>query len=110
MTNAKLRRVVGPGSVADYDEPATPGAEVWTGDSGCYLMEQSERVVAGSESSIVVTRQLVVNVEVDVAWEQGQSVEFTGPTGEDQTGKVRAVERLQFPGVPGIVRLSMEDG
>lgn len=110
MTNATLTRVAGPGGVADYGQPAPAGPELWAGASGGYLTEESERVVSGAGSSVVVTRKLTVNVDVPVAWDQGQTVEFTGPTGSAQTGEVRAVERLQFPGVPGIVRLTLEDG
>lgn len=110
MTNATLTRVAGPGGVADYGQPATPGVELWTGSSGGYLTEQAERVETSSGSSIVITRKLAVNVDVPVDWQQGQTVEFAGPTGGDQTGEVRGIERLQYPGVPGLVRLILEDG
>lgn len=110
MTNATLTRVVGPGGVADYDQPGTAGAELWVGRSGGYLTEEAERLESGTGSSIVVTRKLSVNVDVPVAWAQGQTVEFTGPTGDAQVGEVKATERLQYPGVPGIVKLTLEDG
>lgn len=110
MTNATLTRVVGPGGIADYDQPATDGPELYATPSGAYLFEEGERVESGSGSSIVVTRQLWVNVDVPVDWQQGQTIEFVDPTGEDQTGQVRATERLQYPGVPGIVKLTLEDG
>lgn len=109
MTNAVLLAVAAPGAVADYDQPATPGAVVWTGQSGGYLTESADRVESSAGSSVVVTRTLTVNVDVPVDWDQGQTVTFTGPTGVEQHGEVRAVRRLQFPGVPGIVRLTLED-
>jgi hypothetical protein len=110
MTNATLTLVTGPGGVPDYDQPATPGAELWSGADGAYLFEQGDRVENGSGSSVVVTRQLWVNVDVPVDWAQGQVVTFTDPTGEVQVGDVKATERLQYPGVPGIVKLTLEDG
>ncbi len=110
MTNAVLTRVTGPGTVQDYDQPATDGPELWAGTSGSYLFEQGDRVENGSGSSVVVTRQLWVNVDLDVPWDQGQAIEFIDPTGSSQTGHVRATERLQYPGVPGIVKLTLEDG
>jgi hypothetical protein len=110
MTNATLTRVVAPGGVPDYDQPATDGAELWAGESGGYLTEEAERVEGGSGSSVVVTRKFSANVDVPVAWDQGQKLTFTDPTGDEQVGEVKAVERLQYPGVPGIVKLTLEDG
>lgn len=111
MANATLTTVTAAGETPDYDHGGGPGAEKWTGSEGVYFHERTERIVEGASSSVVVTRSVVVADDIVIDWTQGDTLTLTHAySGDTVSVVIRAVQRSSFPGAPGIVRLTLEDG
>jgi hypothetical protein len=112
--NAELLLVNAVGGYADYDVPASHGSAKWAGNgsgAGVYLRERRERRTEGGNSNVVIGRTLVVPTDVGIEWAEGDTVTLELRDGGQLTPPaVRLVERLEPPpGLPGTVRLTLED-
>jgi hypothetical protein len=112
--NAELLLVNAVGGYADYDTPASHGAAKWAGNgsgAGVYFREKKERRTEGGNSNVVVGRTLVVPAELGVEWENGDTLTLELRDGSQLTPPaVKLVERPESPpGLPGTVRLTLED-
>lgn len=109
LPNATLTLVRAPGGAEDYAQAATAGTDKWTGSEGVYYSLQTERQSSREGSSLIGARSLIASSDLPVSWAVGDTVTFT-PTGSSQlTATVRLVKVSAYPGVPGIVRLVLED-
>lgn len=107
QTNVNVTLVRAPGQTDDYDEAATPGTMKWQGVEGAYLQERTERIQAGTDSRIVVSRVLITPIELPI--DRGDSLIIQRPDGTPQVVTARAVARHELPGVPGTIRLQLDD-
>jgi hypothetical protein len=110
MPNATLMKVSGGGTSEDYDSPAGSDTTKWTGLEGVYLNEATERRGGAEASSIVITRSVIVLADVSVDWKIGDTVELERDDAEMVKEPIRAIQRTEYPGAPGVVRLHLEDG
>lgn len=109
MANATLTAVRAPGTDVDYDQASTAGTVKWTGAQGVYLTESRERVTIGQESNVLIERSVVAPAEIPVAFVEGDTITVTRGT-TSSTEEVVRVQRTEFPGAPGLVRLLLQDG
>jgi hypothetical protein len=108
VSNATLTRVQGGGGSEDYDTGPTGGADKWAGATGVYVNDRTNRVTSAERSSVIVSRTVVVAAELRVDWQVGDTLSFTWRRIAEQ-GSVRAIEISAVPGLPGTVRLTLED-
>jgi hypothetical protein len=112
--NAELLLVNAQGGYADYDVPASHGEAKWAGNgsgAGVYYREKRERRTEGGNSNVVIGRTLVVPTELGIDWVNGDTVTLQLRNGSQLTPPaVKLVERSEPPpGLPGTVRLTLED-
>lgn len=108
QSNATLTRVAGGGTSEDFDVPAGADADKWAGKMGVYVQERTERLTHDRASDVIVERVVVVPASLPVEFAQGDTLTLDRD-GEVVTEDVRAVARRELPGVPGTVRLVLED-
>lgn len=106
--NATLTRVVEAGSTTDYDHTGGGGLEKWAGRTGVYLTERVERAESGDSTSVVGTRDLILDAGLPVTVVQGDTVELERDDGTLLVAAVRAVAGRKLPGVAGTTRLALE--
>lgn len=112
--NAELLLVNAVGGYADYDVPASHGSAKWAGHgsgAGVYYREKRERRTEGGNSNVVVGRTLVVPADIGIEFVNGDTVTLELRDGSQLTPPaVKLVERPEPPpGLPGTVRLTLED-
>jgi hypothetical protein len=103
MPNATLMKVSGGGTSEDYDSPAGSDTTKWTGLEGVYLNEATERRGGAEASSIVITRSVIVLA--DVSQSIGRSETPSSSTRDDAemvSEPIRAIQRTEYPGAPGV--------
>lgn len=109
MPNATLTKVFPGGSAEDYERVGTQGAEKWSGSAGIYFTEVSEQQSDGQSTSRVIARSVLAPADLPVEFENGDTIRFTRSAATINEQVVR-VQRTEFPGAPGVVRLHLEDG
>ena len=109
QTNAILTGVKAGAASEDWDTPAGAGGSVWTGSAQVYFQEKREWVT-GQQADDVLSRILYVETSLR-DWKRGEIVTFRVGSGEEQTGKVKMIERRELPGVGSLAstRLTLED-
>lgn len=112
--NAELLLVNAVGGYADYDTPASHGSAKWAGHgsgAGVYYREKRERRSVGGNSNLVVGRTVVVPSDLGIEFETGDTLTLELHSGGQLTPPaVKLVERPDPPpGLPGTVRLTLED-
>lgn len=108
LANATLVAVRAAGVSEDFDTPAGEGAEKWSDPAGVgvFLTEKSELVAMSDRADIVVTRSVLAPADVPVDFQTGDVLVLE--RGVDTiTESVQAVQRTEYPGVPGVVRLHL---
>jgi hypothetical protein len=109
QTNAALTAVAAPAASEDYDAPATTAPAKWTGSEPVYFSERRARVEQGETTSNVVTRAVIVDADLAVDWQEGDTLTITQGA-STVMGAVRTIERREVPQVSyGTVRLTLED-
>lgn len=109
MRNATLSEVREPDLLPDYDQPAQPGAQKWSGSERVYWSERLERVQAANTTDVIEARSLVVSDTLVVPWSIGDRVTVTRDGSVAESGTVRKITVTSAPGLPGVVRLALED-
>lgn len=114
VPNATLVDVHAPGASEQYGgQPAARGAQLYAEDPDaperCYLIESATVERTGQADSVVQTRVLIVDHALDLAWERGATATVRRLDGSTDLFAVRDVKPRQFPGVPGIVRIVLEE-
>lgn len=112
--NAELLLVNPQGGYADYDDPASLGAAKWSGHgsgAGVYYRQKRERRTEGGNTNIVIGRTVAVPADLGIDFEIGDTLTIELRDGTQLTPPaVKLVERLDAPpGLPGTVRLTLED-
>jgi hypothetical protein len=109
QTNARLTKVAGGGTSEDYDVPEGADDAKWEGDADAYYQEKRERVSAGGDTDLVLRRALIVETDLGIDFEEGDTVAFTLSVG-DRTGKVQVIERRELAGMGPLAttRLTLE--
>lgn len=106
MANATLMAVRTAGASEDFDTPGGDGGEKWSDPEGVgvFVTEKSELVTSAERADVVVTRSVLAPAEVPVDFQTGDVLvlERGSDTIEES---VQAVQRTEYPGVPGVVRL-----
>jgi hypothetical protein len=108
IENATLTAVNAAGFAADADQAATTGTQKWAGSEGAFFSQITERITAGTTSDVIVRRSLIVDAALTAAFAIGDTLTFTYED-SPQTAIVRRVARTTAPGLPGVVRLTLED-
>lgn len=108
QVNATLTAIAPEGTSPDYDHPGGEGDPRWEGREGVYLSERTERVQSADRSSVVTARTLIVSADAGFTVEQGDIIHLE-VDGQPETGVARAVARRKIPGVPGTIRIALED-
>lgn len=109
LRNATLTKVAGQGFSADYDRDATAGSTKWTGSEGVFWSESEAEISTGSnQTDIIVRRSLVVDSALEVTWATDDVVTVTY-LGAAQTGIVQSIKKTTATGLPGVIRLLLDD-
>jgi hypothetical protein len=109
QTNATLTAVDAVGASEDYDRPASAGSAKWSGAEPVYLSERRDRVEQGETTSIVITRAVIVDADLNVDWQEGDTLTVDYGA-ETVVGAVRGIERHRIPTVTqNTIRLTLED-
>lgn len=108
IRNAILTQVQAGGGAEDYDQPAAGGPVKWSGSEDVFVNDQATSVDAGERSSILVERSVVVDDALDVDWARGDMLTYAF-RGASQVGVVQDVKTTTAPGLPGVVRLILEN-
>lgn len=112
LANATLTKITAGGQSADYDVDAGDGDPKWEGEEAIYFQEEEERVSGGDGSDLIVSRSIFVLTErFDIEFEADDVVTYTLERNDAEVvEEVKRVRRDEYPGVPGCVRLHLEDG
>lgn len=111
ITNCSLTRVTSPGLEAEWDRPAAPGPEVWSGTERVLCIEIDEDRTRASRGDLglpVVDQLLDRTMVIDAAlleFEVGYGIEFQIDGQDAEVGIVRWRRRTTTPGVPGVTRI-----
>jgi hypothetical protein len=103
QTNARLTRIAGAGTAADWDLPGAAGAEKWSGDADAYYSEKRERVYRGGDTDLVLRRTLIVESRFVDQLDNDDLVTFTYQ-GAEQSAAVKLIERRDLEDMPADLR------
>ena len=106
FTNGVLTAITPPGTSADYDTPAEPGAPRWEGELAIYIAEERRDVlVAGSLDEVIETR-LEIPYKIGRLIERRDTLSYTFE-GAELHREAGTITRAQLV---GRVRVLLEDG
>jgi hypothetical protein len=110
LYNATLSLVKGVGSSGDYDRDPVLGSTKFTGSERVFWSESEERVTVGTDSDIVVRRTMLVDPELGVTWQQGDTVTIVRDgSASNETARVRRFMVSGTDETDRVARVIMED-
>lgn len=109
QSNAALTLIAQPGGSEDYDTDASAGPTRWAGTTRAYVLAETERVSSGTDSTVLVTRTLILPATLASVVSQGDILTVVPDIGTPLTVAARQIRVAKIPGVPGTIRIELED-
>ena len=104
-TNGTLTKITATGTSADFDVPATAGADRWTGSLGITVRERHVEQIAGGNLDQIDQTHVILPYTQGLLVQRGDTLAFTYE-GNPEVRKAGTIVRSQLA---GRVRVDLED-
>jgi hypothetical protein len=103
--NARLTKITGAGTAANYDEPAGSGADRWTGDVGVTVRQRHVEQLAQGRIDQVDEAHLILPFDVGALVQRGDTLTFT----DEEGAHTRTAGTIVRAKLTGRVRVDLEN-
>jgi hypothetical protein len=111
VANATLTAIIGPGTSADWDVPATAGTARWQGRHAAYVVDELVRdpgtraTVHAHEVTEIRKTSVVINARLARLVKQGDKLQFT----YQDTSQERTAANVRITEITGTARIVLEN-